>query len=88
MFIFDERKNNRALKKLLPLLYIIAAFSANANYWTQKASFPTSGIIYTFSFSIGNKGYAGCGMDNMGNYQNAFWEYDPVSDAWTQKAFW
>src|SRR5439155_15730897 len=35
-------------------------------------------------FSIGAKGYIGTGYN--GTYLKDFWEYDPATDAWTQKA--
>src|SRR5439155_25480349 len=35
-------------------------------------------------FSIGNKGYIGIGY-HIG-VEKDFWEYDPVTNAWTQKA--
>jgi hypothetical protein len=38
-------------------------------------------------FSIGNKGYLGTGLDHdYPSYKKDFWEYDPVANAWTQKA--
>jgi hypothetical protein len=37
-------------------------------------------------FSIANKGYIGTGRDNSNPYKQDFWEYDPVSNIWTQKA--
>jgi hypothetical protein len=40
--------------------------------------------LYVTGFSIGSKGYFGCGWD--GTYKNDFWEYDPVANTWTQKA--
>ena len=38
------------------------------------------------AFAIGSKGYLGLGTNN-GNHLYDFWEYDPVTDSWTQKAF-
>lgn len=38
------------------------------------------------SFSIGNKGYIGTGLKGTNTRLNDFWEYDPETDAWTQKA--
>jgi len=40
------------------------------------------------SFSIGSKGYVGTGSpNNTGlNLQNDFWEFDPSTNIWTQKA--
>ncbi len=38
-----------------------------------------------FTFSIGNRGYLGCGWNGVTMYQDV-WEYDPGSDTWIQKA--
>jgi len=59
------------------------------NIWTQKADFAGGKRVYAIGFSIGNKGYIGTGSDSWwadGNYFRDFWEYDPVSNIWTQKA--
>ncbi|PZF72675.1 Kelch repeat-containing protein [Taibaiella soli] len=60
------------------------------NSWTQKASFPGDPRTDAVGFSIGNKGYIGTGTYPFsGNYNgltNDFWEYNPATDAWTQKA--
>jgi len=74
------------MKKLFTLLLIIMAFSAKADYWTQKADFGGAGVNCPFSFSIGNKGYIGTGSYNVNSYSNEFWEYDPSTNVWTQKA--
>lgn len=55
------------------------------DYWTQKASF-VSKRIGASGFSIGDKGYAGWGFEDNGTAHNDFWEYDPTTDVWTQKA--
>jgi hypothetical protein len=39
-----------------------------------------------FSFSIGNLGYAGCGYDLNFQPRQDFWEYNPATNTWTQKA--
>lgn len=59
--------------------------------WTQKAGYPgAGGALGAVGFAAGVKGYAGCGssIDVQGNQtlHDDFWEYDPVTDAWTQKA--
>ena len=52
--------------------------------WTQKANF--IGNRYgTIHFSIGDKGYVGTGTDDV-SIKSDFWEFDPVTNAWTQKA--
>jgi N-acetylneuraminic acid mutarotase len=38
------------------------------------------------AFSIGNKGYIGTGLDENGDELKDFWEYDPSTGVWTQKA--
>ena len=58
--------------------------ATTGNAWVQKASFSLS-TGNTVAFSIGNKGYIGTGIIN-GNPVNDFWEYDPSTNVWTQKA--
>ncbi|MEI7492495.1 MAG: kelch repeat-containing protein [Bacteroidota bacterium] len=62
------------------------------NSWVQKHDLglnssgipsPTSNAV---SFSIGTKGYLGTGNDLISYGTKNFWEYDPSSDTWTQKA--
>ena len=56
--------------------------------WTQKADFGGTGRYGAVGFSIGSKGYIGTGNDASGpfGYVKDFWEYDPATNAWTQKA--
>ena len=59
-----------------------------SNSWTQKSDF-AGGIRHgAVGFSIGNKGYIGTGTTTNSTLdgKNDFWEYDPVSNSWTQKA--
>lgn len=57
------------------------------NTWTQKSSLPGNGRRYSVAFEISNKVYmglgAGAGAPNP--LYNDWWEYDPVTDMWTQK---
>jgi N-acetylneuraminic acid mutarotase len=61
-----------------------------ADTWTRKADQPGMPRTEAIAFSIGNKGYWGTGV-NFQNFNNPtsyndFYEYDPTTDAWTQKA--
>ncbi|MFI5154180.1 MAG: Kelch repeat-containing protein, partial [Chitinophagales bacterium] len=61
------------------------------NVWTQKADFAGGPRVDAVGFSVGTKGYIGTGNTGNGKYpvmgahKNDFWEYDPATDAWTQK---
>lgn len=41
---------------------------------------------YATAFSIGSKGYLGLGFDGCCNALADFWEFDPATNSWTQKA--
>src|SRR5580765_6530695 len=71
---------------LLAILLIAGLNNSRAqNTWTQKTSFGGTERYGVVGFSIGSKGYMGTGFSNY-NYYKDFWEYDPATDAWTQKA--
>lgn len=55
--------------------------------WTKKDSFANGLTRVTASgFAIGNKGYAGLGIDQDSvQWQKDFWEYDPSANHWTKK---
>lgn len=53
------------------------------NTWQKKAFFPGTPRSHTIGFSILGKGYIGFGV-NGNTFFNDLWEYDPVSDNWTQ----
>jgi N-acetylneuraminic acid mutarotase len=56
--------------------------------WIQKADFGGAARNRAAGFSIGTKGYIGTGFDEESPYsqRNDFWEYDPATNTWTQKA--
>ncbi|MBP9882029.1 MAG: fibronectin type III domain-containing protein [Chitinophagales bacterium] len=57
--------------------------------WIKKVDFGGNARLGAIGFSIGEKGYIGTGQsmsDVELNYAKDFWEYNPISDTWTQKA--
>src|SRR3989338_9885448 len=66
-------------------------YNSATNVWTQKADFGGGLREFAVGFSIGNKGYIGTGShiqtgNNWATYYQDFWEYDPSTNIWTQKA--
>lgn len=58
------------------------------NTWLAKANFPGSGgggIYFATGFAADNKGYICAGKRGPNNYTAEFWEYKPLTDAWTQR---
>ncbi|MEO6166214.1 MAG: hypothetical protein ABIO46_02705, partial [Chitinophagales bacterium] len=66
-------------------------YDSSNNTWTQKADFGGAARTGAVSFSIGGKGYIGTGGSvnmfgqNSVQYKD-FWEYDPATNNWLQKA--
>ncbi len=54
--------------------------------WNQKADFPGTARNNGIGFSINGKGYIGLGQSAGGTRLYDFYEYDPASNKWTQKA--
>lgn len=57
--------------------------------WLQRADFPGGARADAMAFSIGDKGYVGTG--SYQDYDSSiiygdFWEFDPASNTWTQRA--
>ncbi len=65
-------------------------YDPGTDSWTQKANLPGPGRRDAVGFAIGTKGYCGTGIDApdafMGNILSDFWEYNPATNTWTQKA--
>lgn len=76
--------------KLLLILLSVVPFFAHADWgWIQKAGFPGIPRHRACAFAIGEKGYIGLGHINSGSLSVAYddwWEYDPATNSWTQKA--
>jgi N-acetylneuraminic acid mutarotase len=77
--------------RTLSILFIVAWCSANtyAQKWLQRSDFGSVGRHRASALTIGNKGYMGIGHTNGTGtnivYQD-WWQYDPSSNSWTQKA--
>lgn len=74
-------------------LLIGAPKAQGQNTWTQKNDFGGVARAGGFGFSldtdgdgIPDKGYVGCGWDQVSVDYKDFWEYDPQTDTWAQKA--
>lgn len=59
--------------------------------WTQKTDIVTllnTGRYSAIAFSMNNKGYMGTGYLPLCGSLDDFYEYDPISDSWTQKTYY
>ena len=76
-------------KTVTTLIFFLLLFTeviVLADTWTQRASI-TGAKDGAVGFSIGNKGYIGTGFNSGAmTYYHDFWEFDPDSNTWTQKA--
>ncbi len=73
-------------KSFLFTILLLIRQSAIADTWTQIADFGGAGRWNAVAFSIDGKGYVGTGASTVDSYSNDLWEYDPNTNAWTQKA--
>ncbi|HOY30571.1 MAG TPA: kelch repeat-containing protein [Bacteroidales bacterium] len=80
------------MKKTILLFLGILGYTTivlSQDIWVQKANLTGAARTGTVSFSIGTKGYIGTGWEfdgmNMAELGD-FWEFDPVSNVWIQKA--
>ncbi len=56
-----------------------------SDQWSQFTSIPGARRAAT-AFTIGNKAYVTCGLQNSTDMFNDLWEYDPTWDTWTSRA--
>jgi N-acetylneuraminic acid mutarotase len=74
-------------KLLLVVSLICIGYMANSqNFWTQKADFGGTDRYRAQGLAIGSKGYLLTGASNGVPATTDFWEYNPASNAWSQKA--
>jgi N-acetylneuraminic acid mutarotase len=58
-------------------------YDPGMNAWTQKGNFPGTARHTGSGFDINGKGYYGFGTDEVTRF-NDFYEYDPLTDQWSQ----
>ena len=76
------------LNTALVCLFLLFVNESRAGVWTRLADHGGVARHRASGFAIGGRGYVGLGHVNTGGnraYED-FWEYDPASDTWTQKA--
>jgi N-acetylneuraminic acid mutarotase len=65
-------------------------YDATLDTWTQRADLPGSARRNAIGFEANGKGYVGLGIDNdeanLGVKLADFWEYNPLTNTWLQKA--
>ncbi|MFT5778511.1 MAG: N-acetylneuraminic acid mutarotase [Crocinitomicaceae bacterium] len=78
------------MKQIILLMVLCFAITSDsyAQTWNQKANMPVIARHRSTAFSIGNKGYVGLGhLNTVSNILfDDFWQYNPASNTWTQKA--
>jgi N-acetylneuraminic acid mutarotase len=76
--------------RLLLLIFIgFITHTSFAGQWTQKSSYGGWGRHRAVAVGIGTKVYAGMGHlngDGSDEWYSEWWEYDPATNSWTQKA--
>ncbi len=80
------------MKKIFTLLFVLLlciCVEAQTQYgWEQKSSLPAVGRHRSTALTCGNRAYLGLGHVNAVSnilYED-WWEYDPGTDTWSQKA--
>jgi N-acetylneuraminic acid mutarotase len=63
-------------------------YDATSKTWIQKKTYPGGASGRMIAFVINNKAYVGLGQFDGTDtgFRDDFWEYDPTTDTWTQKA--
>lgn len=75
--------------RFLFVVFFVCAVNHASAQWNQLADFGGSARHRATCMSIGNKAYLGLGHINgtgVETYFSDWWEYDPATNSWTQKA--
>lgn len=82
--LMKNKKDAHRCSRWLVLAGFVALFNmAEAQTWSQKANFGGGTRQYSAYTAVNGKGYIGFGNNNQ---VNDWWEYDPGTNTWTQKA--
>jgi len=60
--------------------------SENNSKWVQKTNYPGAAVWGAVAFSINGKVYVGMGKGRNNIPKNDLWEYDPITNKWTEKS--
>ncbi len=74
---------------LLSIVLLGLSHHSNANFWSKKADFGSFGRHRGVAVGLGNRVYAGTGHlngDGSDEWYAEWWEYDPATNSWSQKA--
>jgi N-acetylneuraminic acid mutarotase len=73
---------------IFAFIFLLISGQASAEGWIEKANFGGDARHRATAFAIGSRGYIGLGHVNsiVDILYQDFWEYDPGSNSWTQKA--
>lgn len=80
-------KNIYLVTKRLVLSVLLSALCSStlhAQTWVKKSYYPSPDRLTVMGFAVNGKIYTGGGYTG-GSWLNDFWEYDPLTDIWTNK---
>lgn len=64
----------------------ITGIDSLPDQWIPKADLGGVGRYGAISFVLNDKAYVGTGVDGVADILNDLWQYDPLTNAWIQKA--
>jgi N-acetylneuraminic acid mutarotase len=79
----------KVMRRIFFLFLLISAPGIFAQFWIQKSSFGGPGRHRATGCATSHRGYMGLGHVNGTGQDISYkdwWEYDPASDTWTQRA--